>query len=174
MIAPASLINYWVWSEGWENWKSASLAEEVMSMSLVDRSFPSQIPNPPKPFTESKSKVNADKRVAVSNKNEPEDETVMRKHQRFDVELPVEVLVNDQSFKSKTVDISLGGIRVTDELPDWVAGYGTVIITLPDGSTSEVVCSVVEDQKLGDKFRLEILPSAQFDELKDYLESTKV
>ena len=168
------LVYLWVWCPEYAEWKSVSFVDELMAADHLENTFPSEIPTPPKALKASMPGTLPEIAVASSSKSkEVEDPVALRKHKRFEFRLPITIIVNNQKFETHTIDISLGGVQVEDELPDWVAGYGSAIFTLPDDTRTEVICSVVEDQKIGEKFRLEILPSAQFDSLKDWLQKNK-
>ncbi len=51
-----------------------------------------------------------------------------RKYERIQREFPIEIDVDGQIFRTFTLDISAGGMRIKDELPHWVSGYFTVKI----------------------------------------------
>lgn len=79
----------------------------------------------------------------------------VREHQRIKAEIPGEVLLGTQRFRATTENLSEGGIKFKERLPDWVAGYFTVILNRPEGSL-EVTCMLVEDQK-DDKTRVAVV-----------------
>lgn len=99
-----------------------------------------------------------------------------RKFERVFIKIPIEIHVGQKIFKSETEDISEGGIRCKDILPDWVAGYFAIILK-PFGYTEiELHCSIVEDQKT-QRYRIEIvsLPTdPKFVEFSNWLSSQKV
>lgn len=80
----------------------------------------------------------------------------VRRFQRVEKAVPIEIFVGSKSIKTTTADISEGGIRVKDVLPDWVAGYFAVTLNPTAQQTLEVHCSIVEDQKR-DRYRIEIV-----------------
>ena len=69
-----------------------------------------------------------------------------RRHGRHEVRVPVEIIQGEQSFRTETLDISYSGVRFKDPIPDWVAGYFTVVFRGP-GQAFEITCALVEDQK---------------------------
>lgn len=79
-----------------------------------------------------------------------------RHFERFPLETTVKVILGQKTFEATTDNLSLGGIRLKEPLPTWVAGYYAVFLTLPDGVLLELVCSVAEDQKEQDRMRMEI------------------
>ena len=84
-------------------------------------------------------------------------EPVARKYKRYAAKLPVEILVGQHVFNTFTEDLSEGGFLFADPLPEWVAGYFTVAITIA-GEIFELTCFLAEDQKK-EKFRTEIAPT---------------
>lgn len=93
----------------------------------------------------------------------------MRRHKRYDLRYHVSLILENKKFSSFTVDISLGGLSLKDNIPDWVAGYFTVIIsTLDLKKQLEFMGSVVENQS-NQRHRLEIYPSSDSDKLKKWL-----
>ena len=93
-----------------------------------------------------------------------------RKYRRFPLRLHVEIICQDQIYETYTMDVSLGGVALEGVLPDWVAGYCTVVLSTPDlRRRLEFMCSVVENQ-LGQNYRLELYPSTHSKELKIWLE----
>lgn len=82
----------------------------------------------------------------------------IRYHSRPDrktVSVPAEIVQGPQIFRTRTENVSESGIKLVDVLPDWVAGYFTVILGLQSGPI-EVIAMLVEDQKEA-KFRVEIV-----------------
>ena len=138
-----------VWRTGWTNWKS--LREPECSVLLHTRHV--QLSAPPLPAHE-----DFNPEITAVRPIKPETPFHTRKSKRFDVSYPVQVISGTQEFSSVIEDLSEGGLRVRDALPEWVAGYCTVIFTVENGSKIEVMCSLAEDQKQS-KTRLEIVPS---------------
>lgn len=77
-----------------------------------------------------------------------------RKFDRFKVQIPCDVIVGEHVFATQSQDISGGGFCFEDSLPEWVAGYFTVVAKLP--MPLEFTCGMVEDQKQNRR-RVEIL-----------------
>lgn len=81
-----------------------------------------------------------------------------RRYTRYGVNIPVKVVNNTQEFLTLTRDISEGGVRLADSLPDAFAGYCQVVLTPADRSPLHLLCSLVEDQEDG-KYHLEFVDS---------------
>lgn len=79
-----------------------------------------------------------------------------RKFERVFIQIPIEIHVGAKQFQSVTEDISEGGIRCKDILPDWVAGYFAIILKPKDHTPIELHCSIVEDQNL-ERYRIEVV-----------------
>lgn len=79
-----------------------------------------------------------------------------RKFERVFIQVPIEIHVGQRQFRSITEDISEGGIRCKDILPDWVAGYFAIVLKPQNHPELELHCSIVEDQKT-DRYRIEIV-----------------
>jgi hypothetical protein len=70
-----------------------------------------------------------------------------RLYDRVEIELDASIDGHNQSFHSKTIDLSEGGIYFKDLIPDWVSGYFIVSIHFQN-LKCQIMCSLVEDQKL--------------------------
>lgn len=79
---------------------------------------------------------------------------VPRLHNRFEIEVACSISSSRNSFTTKTIDLSEGGLFFKDILPDWIAGYFIVKI-IDDQSIYQLMCSLVEDQK--EKRRVQIV-----------------
>lgn len=86
----------------------------------------------------------------------PKKVILPRLHDRIEIELDVviEGLSRSQKFKSKTIDLSEGGIHFSDVIPDWVSGYFIVIISYQE-KQYQIMCALVEDQKI--KHRVQVM-----------------
>ncbi len=129
-----------VYKEGWEEWKRFCKLEgfEKAQPQVSLEDLP-QIP------TEAFQSEEVITQVKIVSK-EPERLLQDRRHGRHEVSIPVEIIQNNQTFRTETLDISLSGVRFKDPIPDWVAGYFTVLFRKPDQSF-EITCALVEDQK---------------------------
>lgn len=97
-----------------------------------------------------------------------------RKHERYDFHVPARFIVGSRSFQTITENISTGGMYLKESLPEWIAGYFTIILDLADFydtsqiTNLELVGSIIE-QEVADRFRIQILPSERQDSLTDWL-----
>ncbi len=179
-----------VWKEGWTQWKKMSGAGEL----LVTTSTVLRVMEPPalskdlmeQPPTQTKSKSEVyviddivdeetihktvTKEFAADENLETPENFVVRKDQRVNVEIDVDIISQGQKFHTRSVDISVGGLQVKDPIPVWLAGYCTLILRRPDVKQQlEFVCSIVENQDPAQKKRLEIHPSKDTVHLKRWL-----
>lgn len=138
-----------VWRTGWPNWRN--LRDPDCSPLLNTRTV--KISAPPLPKSE-----DFDPEITAVRSLKPVNPFASRKHSRFEAKFPVTIVSGSNEFKTETLDLSEGGLRVRDTLPDWVAGYCSAILEIENGRTLEVMCSLAEDQKQG-KSRLEIVAS---------------
>lgn len=148
-----------VWRDGWKEWHPISKVSEIIKAAeaIVARHNRKNLPALPNAL---------DRETQADSGNLA---YVHRKSERLQIRLGVEVICNGQIFRSHSQDISLGGIRLEHNIPDWVAGYSSVILTHANGDRIEFVCTIVENQKLGDKTRLEFRPSEAMKILEEWL-----
>jgi len=158
---------YWyAWREGWSEWKSVTSCYELVATTNPRRT---NFQPPPLPVG-----IQTTKRDKIFQKQESiQKEILPRKYVRYKIRYKIELICNEKSFISFTQDISLGGIKIEDLIPDWVAGYSTLyLMDVKSRKKLEFMSTVVENQKTGDKFRLELLPSADSKNLKEWLEAS--
>jgi hypothetical protein len=84
----------------------------------------------------------------------PKKVILPRLHERIEIEIDVMIEGHNQQFKSKTVDLSEGGIYFKSLIPDWVSGYFIVVVSY-NGQSQQIMCSLVEDQKV--KHRVQVM-----------------
>lgn len=143
----------WAHQKQWENWKPLG-SEDCHVLFLFQDSDLVTLPALPQITQENDHEITV---VRSASPAPPLREPIMRKYIRFVATIPVEIVVGSQSFPTHTVDLSEGGFCFTDKLPDWVAGYFTVLLKTSD-ETFEFNCFLAEDQKK-DKFRAEVAPT---------------
>ena len=177
VLGPEERLAWYAWKEGWANWKVLNHAAElVATMTDVKKT----IEAPPLPQDSQSDDLNqqrlfnADSGVNLADSfvNAPvqEKEEDERKIERIEGELSVEIICGGRKFYSVTRDISIKGVQLKDSAPEWMAGYCTLILSRPEVEQNlEFVCSVVENQELGKKFRFEIQPSKDTLHLKRWL-----
>ena len=149
-----------VWKKGWTEWKPIY---HIDLQELVEPRRP-RFKSPLLPFQNKKS---AEGTVMVPAQKR---KFVDRKYDRFEIKLPVTLVVGQNQFQTTTRDLSLGGTCLADPIPSWVAGYCTMLLETPDNRKIELVASLVEDQK-DPKYRLEIVHSLKYEELKEWMET---
>lgn len=79
----------------------------------------------------------------------PRTQTSNRKYTRFPVQIPVVIQTTTEQFSTWSVDISEGGIRLKDQLPDQFAGYSQVVLLPRNHPPIHLLGSLVEDQQDG-------------------------
>ncbi|MBX2987246.1 MAG: PilZ domain-containing protein [Bdellovibrionaceae bacterium] len=138
----------WLWHEGWTEWRHLDAAECDSLSERLD------CPDPGAPKLP--EFVGEDETTAVrSSSYRPARRSWGRESERCAINVPAEIVQGPQTFRTRTENVSMGGIKFTDQLPDWLAGYFTVILGLPKGQI-EVTCMLVEDQKNA-KTRVEVV-----------------
>jgi hypothetical protein len=143
----------WVYHEKWLNWRPLSGDGSCELFSFKD-SDQMTLPPLPQIIQEDDHEITEVRMVSFSPKV---SEPIRRQHMRFMAKFPVEIVVSSNIFPTHTLDLSEGGFCFKDKLPDWVAGYFTVVLNTSD-KVFEFTCFLAEDQK-NDKFRAEIAPT---------------
>lgn len=95
---------------------------------------------------------------------------IARKFTRIRKKFSIEIECNGKVFKTSSYDISVGGIRLNDPLPEWVAGYCKVrVINAFNRDYVELMCSIVEDQRPDSRVRIELFPLDKIEEFQRWL-----
>lgn len=151
----------------WKDWKDLKDCLELMSLAKMSHTSVGYVtPQLPEASLERR---NIQEEVTLADAIVHElDSPNRRKFHRVSTKLAAEIICQEQSYETYTTDVSVGGIAVEGCLPDWIAGYCTVILELPDDRKLEFMCSVVENQK-GKNYRLELHPSIDTKELETWL-----
>jgi hypothetical protein len=99
---------------GWKNWKCGLNVPEFISFFQNElASFDNLLP--PIIETETQAEVQIKPDIIAS----PAKENInKRKHARVELELKVVFISGKKTFRTKTVDLSLGGIKTIDPLPE--------------------------------------------------------
>ncbi|MCB0391577.1 MAG: PilZ domain-containing protein [Bdellovibrionales bacterium] len=93
-----------------------------------------------------------------------------RKYKRLNRQYPVELEVKGNVFKTISSDISVGGMQVKDELPEWIEGYFSIKIFQPMLEQSLVHTGWVIESEKKKRTHIAFLPfkkketEAQFEE----------
>ncbi|HRO68210.1 MAG TPA: PilZ domain-containing protein [Pseudobdellovibrionaceae bacterium] len=135
----------WAWKKGLESWvhlDHESCAELNAPYTARDPGAPALPATVEDEITAVHSSIRKVKRF-------------QQRPERKSASVPAEIIQGQQTFRTRTENVSDGGIKFVDVLPDWVAGYFTVILGLAHGPV-EVTCMLVEDQKDA-KTRVEVV-----------------
>lgn len=165
---PLDLENWYVWKEDWPDWRPVLEVEGVKE--VIDRIM--HVLPPPPPATVKESVVSQSQDllgIFESNRFRQQEgsreflldkEYIARSKRRFPKRMVVTITSNQgQVFKTHTQDISVGGMSFEDSLPEWVAGYFKVRIAKPNSKQQiELSCCLIENQNVGERFRVAILP----------------
>ncbi len=103
----------------------------------------------------------------------PKKVILPRLYERIEVEIDVMIEGHNHQFKSKTVDLSEGGIYFKDLIPDWVSGYFIVVVSHA-GKNHQIMCALVEDQKI--KHRVQVMSEdsdSHFVSYKNFLDQLR-
>jgi len=141
----------WAYHQKWSDWKPLTANECHALFKHKDPHFVH--PALPQMVQEDDHEIT---QVQPSTLTKPQ-EPIYRKFSRYNARIAVEIVVRKNSFSTHTLDLSEGGFYFEDPLPDWVAGYFTVILKIPN-EKFEFTCVLAEDQKK-EKFRTEIAPT---------------
>lgn len=141
-----------VWNKNWTDWHmlNSETCEVLFTEFVAKGPVP---PDIPAQLLEDRDEITEVRPVLAAKRKD-----IDRKHIRYIAKVPCEVIVGEHVFNTNTSDVSVGGICFEEVLPDWVAGYFTVVIKTDQ--PIEVICVMVEDQKK-DKFRAEIVEGSQ-------------
>lgn len=82
----------------------------------------------------------------------------LRKFERYAIQMPVIVQTTTEQFSTWTLDVSEGGIRIKDQLPDSFAGYAQVVLMPKNRAPFHLLGAMVEDQTDG-RYHLQFMDS---------------
>lgn len=154
----------WAHQEGWADWKPLSGPECHGLFSYKDSDH-GELPALPQIIQEDDHEIT---QVRVVNSGIQKREQIVRKFIRYEAKIPAEIVVGANAFATNTLDMSEGGFCFEDKLPDWVAGYFTVVLNTPE-KMFEFTCFLAEDQKK-DKFRAEVAPTTSEQVINEFRE----
>lgn len=126
----------------------ASKKQEMTEVSSVSTKLENKIES----RIESKIEISKQKTPLSQVNNDEEEEShwiSKRKHPRFKIELKVVIISQDKTFRTKTKDLSLGGMKTYDALPEhFTKNPVDVFISSPDFKISiKFTAEVVSDKK---------------------------
>ena len=161
-------LEYWyAWKDEWPDWRSVNKVEGLTEM--IFRVVPVKPPPPPKGTEESSlqmegqsfRQIKTDESLAIAD-------FVVRDKKRFKKRLQVTIISGSRIFRTHTRDISVGGINIEENLPEWLSGYFKVRIAKPSSKQQiELTCCLMDGQPSGERFRLAILPLQSADDEKN-------
>jgi hypothetical protein len=152
-MSDAEMKVSWAYKSRWSDWKPLG-NPDCHSLFLFKDPKRTNLPTVPDLKQEDDHEITQVRTLSAPAGRERVQ--VSRKHQRYIAELQVEIMVGSQRFSTVTTDLSEGGFLFQDPLPDWVAGYFTVVLNSRK-KKFEFTCCLAEDQKK-EKFRTEISP----------------
>lgn len=153
------------WKKGWTRWEKLvdPLCEDLKSVADGEgksEERPDGCPQPP-------SSDDEEEVTQVMVASSRAKDVYKREYDRWEIRIPSDIILGNQTFSTHTDNISEGGMRFIDPLPDWVAGYFTVLLKTSE-RPFEITCMLVEDQK-GKKLRVEAVQTADEEShLPDY------
>ena len=177
VLLPEERAQWYAWKEGWKDWRKLNTTTELITSSSATVRM---VESPPLPaavqftVTPSSSMPFEEmpiEKVITPHLERPKREVhVERKTSRIAAVFEVEIICQGRKFHSQSVDVSVSGVQIKDSVPEWMAGYCTMLISRADVSQKlEFVCSVVEDQDPDDRRRLELHPSKDTSHLRRWL-----
>lgn len=128
-----------IWKRGWSEWKKL---KEIPELIAAEPQPTIIVPPLPRMQDEDEEEITQVRLLHT----QPQKESEVRRHARYKVSVSVEIIKGEQSFQTKTADVSESGVRFVEDMPDWVAGYFTIIFKVKT-DTFEVTGALVEDQK---------------------------
>lgn len=139
-----------LWTTGWPGWRQ--LDDPQCNFLFLPRTTKLE----PPPISVEMPQTAEITQVMIPRTNDVG--VAARKHQRFSVQIPVTVQTVSEVFQTVTEDVSEGGIRLRDPLPDKFAGYCQIVFQPRTSTSFTVLASPVEDQKNG-RVHLEFVDS---------------
>jgi hypothetical protein len=158
VLSPVARLSIRVWSDGWPTWLPLD-APECAFIHVLRL----QTQNPPviqQPTEQTEITQVFVPKAPLPEVNVVPAPTANRRHRRFDVQIQVVVQTAGTRFETETLDVSEGGIRLRDPLPEQLAGYCQVVFSPASGPTLSVLASPVEDQR-GSRVHLEFVDTTE-------------
>lgn len=124
-----------------------------------------QAPSPRRPLFEDID-LSSEETLALETEGEDFDVKERRSARRFTKRLQFEVIQGGKSFKTETVDVSMAGFRLEDQLPSWAKKQFKAKISLNDHDLQLVVARVEEDR---DGKRVKVLDAERWEVLRSWV-----
>jgi hypothetical protein len=187
-------IKYWfAWRSGWSDWKSVSDVEGLLEP--LRRDLPEEPPmapysdkgGPAGVVSSGEAQANiifgktGENSLEMDNVDMTGSQTgtetdsgdapggfVVRRYRRYSKRYEVEITDGSNTFRSFSKDVSVGGVQLEESLPEWLTGYFKVRLRKPNQKHQiELTCCLVENQPLGGRTRLSILPFSRPEDEKN-------
>jgi hypothetical protein len=148
-LISSEIATCFAWQSGWPDWRP--LDEVAAEFKELKIQAP---PSPP---------VRLASAAAKRGKTNKDEER--RIHERFDADMGAVILSKGKVYRTKTENISAGGIRLKEQLPADISGDASVIITRGEEHFKARVKEVKKD-----RFEFEDLKAQSREILKDWLD----
>jgi hypothetical protein len=158
LIPTSERYSWLVWNDGLGDWINLIECQELSKIPTMQ----SQI----------ESKEIAAIKESISTKIEPLIERIdQRLSRRFAKVLPVEVIGQSGSFFTQTEDISVGGIKVRDPIPDYIGKNFVIILSNRSGEQIKLFCVAIRtpNAKPDGAHRMRILGGEKVGLLRSWL-----
>jgi hypothetical protein len=158
-----------VWHTGLTDWKSVSDFDE--SSRHLSRAATAAYTFPAVPDLEDQRRAEAERRIGEFELDDsPTDIGIdttarkdLRKNRRYLQRYKVEINLDGNSFTTHTVDISLSGMKIEDELPPTSRLSFTARLIHDNGQVLNVKCSLIEQAGLQrNRFKVSISENQAF------------
>jgi hypothetical protein len=169
VIKKEQLVDWIVWKEGQSNWQPISAFPELFTRS--------DEPEPGSFATDVESHIenNFEKNLAELEKTNPtlvlekEGFYDVRLQNRFKKELAATIVSPEKKFERVTENISLGGMKLKESLPNWLGGKIVKVVITFKGTTWKGACCVIPEPDRLVVNRLIIVENKQVDLLRSWL-----
>ena len=157
---------WYVWHEGWSDWKALADVQEAHEM--IEREV-----HPPELIVEEGGRKRVVSVHTGTHSTSPglglsvgpvegqtdSKEFVVREFERYQKRMRVVIESQGQHFESFTKDVSVGGVQIEDHVPEWVFGYCKLLLhKLETNEVLELTCSLVEEDDSKKRNRLALAP----------------
>ena len=191
-LSSAQLVNWLVWREDWPDWRNVNEVEGLTEMIFRNlMAAPPPVPTTSSmvgapdefqdnigpqgletgqtgTFSEDIKLTDSLIQLKPSENETQSGQFVVRKNRRFKKRYEISIIVNDKTFDTHCMDISVGGILLEEPLPNWVQGQFKVRIRKPNRKQQiELTACVIEGQEPGEVNRVGILPLQSGDDEKN-------
>ncbi len=166
----SQLENWFAWKDECPDWRPVNQVDGLTEMIYR---VPSVSPPPPPKGTEESSLAPLDEpqfRQTATNEAIAvlTSDFVVRNKKRYKKRMQITILSGSRIFRTFTKDISVGGMNLDENVPEWVAGHFKVRIAKPNSKQQiELMCCLIADQPMNERHRLCILPLQSINDEKN-------